>query len=78
MPLRSFAASSAAGAAVWALAFASVGFVGGRALGDDVVVALAVTIGLVLAVSALVEGRRRAQGARRRADCPPAVTAVTR
>lgn len=79
MPHRSFAAASAVGAAVWASAFATVGFVGGRALGDDVVVALGVAVGLVLAVSVLVEGGRRlVQGARRRAGVAPAVTAVTR
>ncbi len=79
MPHRSFAAASAVGAAVWASAFAAVGFVGGRALGDDVVVALGVAVGLLLAVSVLVEGvRRLVQGARRRAGAAPAVTAVTR
>ncbi len=79
MPHRSFAAASAVGAAVWASAFATVGFVGGRALGDDIVVALGVAVGLVLAVSVLVEGGRRlVQGARRRAGAAPAVTAVTR
>lgn len=79
MPIRSFAVASAVGASVWATAFASAGFVGGQVLGDNVVVALTLAAGLVVALAVLVEaGRRLAGGLRCRAEPAPVGTSVTR
>lgn len=79
MPVRAFVVASVVGASMWASAFAAVGFVGGQALGDNVVVALSLAVAAVLGLSALVEGGRRAVRLLRRPVEPVrAVTAVTR
>jgi membrane protein DedA with SNARE-associated domain len=79
MPARVFVAASVVGASVWASAVAAVGFVGGQALGDNVVVALALAVAAVLGLSVVVEGGRRAARVLRRPVEPVrAVTAVTR
>ena len=79
MPVRAFVVASVVGASVWASAFAAVGFVGGQALGDNVVVALSLAVAAVLGLSALAEGGRRAMRLLRRPVEPVrAVTAVTR
>jgi membrane protein DedA with SNARE-associated domain len=79
MPLRSFVVASAVGASLWATAFAVAGFVGGQTLGDNLLVALAPAVALVLGMTVLVEGGSRLVGAlRQRAEHAQAVTAVTR
>jgi membrane protein DedA with SNARE-associated domain len=79
MPLRAFVTASAVGASVWAPTFAAAGFVGGRTLGDNVLVAMALAVVLVLGVTVLVDaGRRLVRALRRRAEPTQSVTAVTR
>jgi membrane-associated protein len=59
MPRRRFVVAAALGAVVWAAVFATAGFVGGRVLADNLVLAVGVTVGLVLVVTLLVEALRR-------------------
>lgn len=62
---RRFVAAAAVGALAWTGVFLTLGYVGGRVVGDNLLLGLAVGLALVVLVSAVTEAVRRARGARR-------------